>query len=64
MDASSERAILVGSTTLGNLCIMPELRVYLREELKVKNDTEKERRKAREERGLAKPPKKPGGQQG
>ena len=64
VDASSERAILAGSTTLGNLCIMPELRVYLREELKVKNDTEKERRKAREERGLARPPNpKKGGQQ-
>ena len=61
-DVNSERAILSGALTLGNLCIMPQLRAYLSEQLKIKNDAEKERRKAREERGLQRPPKKGAGQ--
>ena len=56
-DDSTERHILAGSTSLGNLCIMPAIREFLSAELKVKNDINKERRKAREERGLSRPDK-------
>ncbi len=61
-DVNSERAILSGALTLGNLCIMSQLRAYLSEQLKINNDAEKERRKARDERGLQRPPKKGAGQ--
>ena len=60
----SERSILSGSQTIGNLCIMPEIREFLRDALRVKNDIDKERRKAREERNLQKPKNQKKGKQG
>ena len=56
-DDTTERRMLAGSTSLGNLRIMPAIREFLSSELNIKNDINKERRKAREERGLSRPVK-------
>ncbi len=61
-DVDSERATPSGASTLGNRCILPQLGTYLSEQLDINNDAEKERRKARDERGLPRPPKKGAGQ--
>ena len=58
-ESESERSIITGSVGYGNLCVMPAIRGYLSDQLRITNDREKERRKAREERGLQKPPKVP-----
>ncbi len=57
LDETSECHILSGAMSYGNLCIMPAVREFLRDTLKARNDINKERRKAREERGLLKPKK-------
>ena len=56
-DEMAERSILAGSSSIGNLCIMPALREHLRVQLAGRNDIAKERRKAREERHLQRPNK-------
>ena len=48
----------------GNLCICPALQKYLSDQLGAENAIAKERRKAREERNLARPPKNKGGGRG
>ena len=55
-----ERSIFSGQETHGNLCICPELKKWAGQILSERNLINKERRKAREERGLARPPKKSG----
>ena len=57
-EGSEEAAIFGGLGTRGNLCICPELKAHVAEELKSITSVAKERRKAREERGLAKPNQK------
>ncbi len=57
-DFHDERAIYAGRGTVGNLCIAPELKKHVAEIMRERNAIAKERRKAREERGLQKPPKK------
>ena len=56
-EGSEEAAIFGGLGSRGNLCICPELKAHVAEELKAITSVAKERRKAREERGLAKPKK-------
>ena len=55
---SEEAAIFGGTGTRGNLCICPDLKAHVAEELKAITAVSKERRKAREERALTKVPKK------
>ena len=57
-NGSDEAAIFSGVGTRGNLCICPELKAHVAEELKSMTAVSKERRKAREERALIKVPKK------
>ena len=57
---SEEAAMFGGLGTRGNLCICPELKAHVAEELKSITAVNKERRKAREERALVKAPKKGG----
>jgi hypothetical protein len=52
-----ERALFLGSEQRINLCIHPELIKYIGEEMRAEALILKERRKAREERALLKPPK-------
>ena len=54
---SEETAIFGGLGTRGNLCICPELKGFVAEELKAITAVNKERRKAREERALVEAPK-------
>jgi len=56
-EGSEEAAIFGGVGTRGNLCICPELKAHVAEELKAITSVAKERRKAREERALVKPKK-------
>ena len=58
---SEEAAIFGGLGARGNLCICPDLKAHVAEELKSITAVNKERRKAREERALVKAPKKRGG---
>ena len=57
-EGSEEAAIFRGLGTRGNLCICPDLKAHVAEELKSITAVSKERRKAREERALIKAPKK------
>ena len=47
----------------GNICVCPQLQEHIAEELKKEAAVSKERRKAREERQLAKPKRKADGGQ-
>jgi hypothetical protein len=49
--------LFLGQQSRGNLCIAPQLQEWISEELKKESSIAKERRKAREERSLVKPPK-------
>ena len=49
--------VYAGLATRGNICICPLLQEYVSDELKKETAVAKERRKAREERALAKPGK-------
>ena len=59
-EGSAEAAIFSGLGTQGNLCICPDLKAHVAEELRSITAASKERRKAREERALVKNPKKGG----
>ena len=52
VDDADERELYAGVETSGNLCVMPELKSWVGERLKDQNLINKERRKAREERGF------------
>ena len=55
-DETGERHLFGGSTgTRGNLCVAPSLQKYIAEEMARDSAILKERRKAREERSLARP---------
>ena len=53
----SEKALFTGHEQRVNLCIFPELVAYIGDEMRKEALIMKERRKAREERALLKPPK-------
>ena len=53
----SEKALFTGHEQRVNLCIMPDLVAYIGDEMRKEALIMKERRKAREERELLKPPK-------
>ncbi len=56
-DHDEERSLYAGRESAGHLYICPALKKFVGEQLRTKNVIAKERRKAREERGLAKPPR-------
>jgi hypothetical protein len=56
-----ERHLTAGSRSRSQLCICPALMEWVTKEVAKQNIMDKERRKAREERALTRPPKKGGG---
>eukprot|EP00974_Lingulodinium_polyedra_P098941 9589641-Lingulodinium_polyedra.AAC.1 len=54
-EASGEAYLFQGMDSRATLCIAPELQSYIAEEFRKESAALKERRKAREERALAKP---------
>ena len=58
-DLASEATLFSGSITRGTICVCPALQLWVAEELKRESSVAKERRKAREERALGRPPPKP-----
>ena len=55
---SFEQSLIAGYQSRGSLCICPALSEWIAEEIRKNTAVEKERRKARDERSLQKPPKK------
>ena len=56
-DQEGDSYLYLGRSTRGSLCIAPQLTEWLSEELRKEYAVAKERRKAREERALARPKK-------
>ena len=56
-----EQHLMAGSSSRSQLCICPALMEWVTKEVSKQNVMDKERRKAREERALTRPPKKGGG---
>jgi hypothetical protein len=56
-----EQHLMAGSSSRSQLCICPALMEWVTKEVAKQNIMDKERRKAREERALTRPPKKGGG---
>ena len=57
-EATTDQHLYSGMQTRGSLCICPELSKWIAEELSKESAVMKEKRKAREERALQKPPPK------
>ena len=57
-DSLDEKYLFAGSAHRNNLCVCPKLQEWVGEEMRKESLIMKERRKAREERGLARPPPK------
>ena len=55
--SESEAALFSGSRSRTTICVCPALSEWIAEEMRKEAAVMKERRKAREERNLAKPPK-------
>ena len=59
-DLTAEATLFSGAFSRGTICVCPALQAWIAEELKKESAVAKERRKAREERQLGRPPPKGG----